>query len=496
MNIATNWRLEVELAGIGGGWSEISRDVLLAAGVKVGYGMRGNWPTELVASIGTLLCSLNNSEANSQGILGLYTLGRPACRGGFAYGIRFRFVLGGTVRFMGRLDSAPATPGIYGPRDVRCRVVDYMDELTKQVLRGIPTQTGLTATEVVTAILDAMPIQPASRSIASCSDIYGYVFDQVGKAGEEIQSVTQSEMGRFFDLGGVATLEGRNARRNKERLFTLYNSPYVDFDPGSSYQRDNVKTRAEITVHPREVGGASVVLASYQDKTFLGPGQSITVVMRYVDPDQRAANVGGADMTDPITDYSANTRADGAGASMYGALSITPDFGGQEATLVLLNTDGTTGFFVTGLNLWGTPVRDLEPVKCSSVADDADLELYGDNPVTIDMKYQGSAIFGQAVADGIRSFMGTPRLWDGKFSFCANATQELMDLAVTANISTCFEYHEGITGKSTWIINAVDLEIDRNNHLWVTWYCEPADLTHYWMPGQDLLGATTIPAPF
>jgi hypothetical protein len=497
VQIETDWELEAEFFGVGNGWSQITRDVLLAAGVKVSSGMRGQWPTELTAAIGTLLASLNNSEANEAGILGLYTLGGAVCRTGFDYGIRLRFLLNGEVRWMGRLDSAPPSPGVYGDRDVRVRAVDYMDEIAKKKAKGLPTRTGIRGDEVLTAVIDSLDIQPEARAFAVGSDLFAFVFDQdQPQAKDVVQAATQCEMGRFYDLAGTLTFEGRGRRRNRQPEFVIDNSPYVDFDPGDSYQRGDVVTLVEVTGHPRTVDLAPVLLYSLQDKTFIGPGQTVHIEAKYVDPSQKAASVGGANMQDPPTDFAANTREDGAGVSMTAFLSGSYVFGGKSALLTITNSHPTQPLYITRLNLYGLGVYDQDQVTMSSTADAATLKKYGENPIRIDLQFHSSAAFCQAVADGVRAFMGTPRVWSGKFRFCANASEELYDRARRANISTCFEYREGITGTSSWFINAVDLEVDANNLLWVTWYCEPANLTHYLMLGQDVLGGPAVLAPF
>lgn len=496
--IDTDWEIEAEFAGVGVGWTPVTRDILLAAGIKVSYGMRDGWPTGLMADVGTLLCSLNNSQANSMSRLGLYTLGGAVCRGGFDYGMRFRFLLDGEVRFVGRLKEAPPTPGAYGDRDVRCRVVDWMGEAESWPTRGLPTQTAIRADQIVTAVVDAMPIQPQARSFDAGSDLFAYWASSNGTAGTELGDAVQSEMGRLYELGGTLTFEARHRRRNLTPQFVLDNSPYIDFDPGGSYQSENVKTRVETTVHPLTVDPALVILYTHQDKTYVAPGASVEIVCEYTNPTEKAARISGASIVTPAqgTDFFANTRADGLGIGMGGNLTVEIEPGGSSATVTLTNIHATVGLYVTTLRIRGFGVYDQSSVKCPSVASAAERAKYGENTVNIDLKFHSSATFGKAVSSGVRSFMGTPRLWNGTFRFCANTNTDLMAKARTANISTCFQYREDVTGISNWIINAVDLEVDSGNLLWVTWHCEPADLTHYWMLGEDVLGTGTIPAPF
>ncbi len=493
-----DWGVDAEFNGVGGGWSDITRSILIPSEISAKYGIRSDGPTACMASIGTMALGIDNSEANEQSLLGYYTLGGMVARAGFDLCIRFRLRVGGRVRFLGRLDTGSPTLGPYSKRDVPCNIVDWMDEASRWPITNLPTLTNVRADQVLTTIADAVPLQPEARAFDIGSDVYPYAFDQAinSTAMAEMGAVAQSEMGRVYDLGGTLTLKARRSRTNPVPAFTIVNSPYVD--ASLRWSRDDIKTRADITVHPRTGDLTPVILYSSADKTELGPGQSVTIVAQYVDPQQKAARVGGIGIIEPLpnTDFTANTRADGSGADRTGSLGGAFVAGGDSSTITVTNNHATQTIFVTKLQIRGLGLYDYQPVTCTSIASTPTLAKYGENLLVIDLPYQGSATLGQAIADGVRNYMSVPRARGGTFRFCGNVNEETKNWLQSADIDTCFEYREPISGTTTWFINAVDLTLDRDGLWWATWYCEPADLTHYWQVGVDVLGVSTTPAPF
>jgi hypothetical protein len=80
---------EIELLGIGNGWTDVSVDVM--GEDDLDYGLPGYSPRDRVAKTGEHQFNLDNSARNSVGLEGAYSPDHVNCRAGFAEGIRVRY---------------------------------------------------------------------------------------------------------------------------------------------------------------------------------------------------------------------------------------------------------------------------------------------------------------------------------------------------------------------------------------------------------------------
>src|SRR5512136_1427816 len=121
--------------------------------------MAGTGPRDRVASSGSLTFALDNSEANSAGLVGYYSLGHPNARPGFRLGIGVRLKLGydGVLyyKWRGVIDAVRPIPGEAKERRVSVSCVDWMDEAAKAKLRGLAVQTNKRSDQVFSTIVAA-----------------------------------------------------------------------------------------------------------------------------------------------------------------------------------------------------------------------------------------------------------------------------------------------------------------------------------------------------
>ncbi len=91
MAIVVTGRVEAEFAGVDAGWTDIREDLI--GGVNIRRGLRGDSPDTRVAAAGACTFTLNNSAANSLGLMGAYSWDNVNRRAGFKAGIRVRMTL-------------------------------------------------------------------------------------------------------------------------------------------------------------------------------------------------------------------------------------------------------------------------------------------------------------------------------------------------------------------------------------------------------------------
>jgi hypothetical protein len=127
--VVTAWsNVQIEFAGVGNGWTDVSADIRMEEGIKAQYGIRGITATDRVASTGMMEFTLNNGPTNSARRVGYYAPDNANVRSGFNYGIRVRLALtytatGTTYRFLGTIDQIKPTPGVRGRYLTRCIAV-------------------------------------------------------------------------------------------------------------------------------------------------------------------------------------------------------------------------------------------------------------------------------------------------------------------------------------------------------------------------------------
>jgi hypothetical protein len=409
-------KFDLELNGIDGGWTEVSEDVLLdSPGVSLQYGIAGTGPLDLVASIGTMKFSLNNSEDNSAGKLGFYSPRHSNCRPGFQLGIRVRYsdlIPGssdGYGKFIGRLQDIEPMPGRYRDRKTTCIAADWFNEaaITKY---NAPTQINQRTDQILSTILALVPRQPDSTSFDVADSTFPYALDngpvERSTVITEIQRLCQSEYGRCYMKGGLnlwgkLRFEKRTARLTPSPIAS-FDGTMQDLDSGGSASK--IKNKAKVTAHPRRVDGAATTVLfakPSQNNPLVAPLATIRISGKYVDPGNPNARVGGTDMVAPVatTDYLMNANADGSGADRTANFTVTagPPYGANQADFVITNTHATLPGYVTKLQIRGRGLYDYDPLEAEEKNQES-IDLIGESLVSLDMPYQSDFSVTKAIA--------------------------------------------------------------------------------------------------
>lgn len=500
--IPADWRMEMREAASPDVWTNFKRDILAEYPLRIKSGTQGGGPLDLVADGGQAIWSMNNSAANSARQIGLYSFDNPFCRPNWDVGLPVRWILGGEPKFYGQLRSAVPTDGPFSSLDVACVATDWMDAAARWPVHGLATMVNATPSSIFAAIVAGIPQQPVAIDADTINEVIPFAFDNV-RTGEtyglaEIQKLCQSGFYRSHMLGdGTLRLEDRNARTSP-RPDVVFSSrwPYQYSFAPRSYDVSGVATRVKVTVYPRRVDDEIKVLYTHREKTELRPGESRTFTCRYVDPAQLAARVGGRDMVTPLvatTDYAANKLADDSSTVMTASLLVAPVFGSDSAEVTVTNQHASEKMFVTHLQLRGYGMYSYDASTVEDVADAATILKYGDNPLSIVMPYQSSSTTAMAVAQGVRGTYGRRLPVGGSLRFCASRNEELMDLAVRLDISSCLAIEDTVNGNGVWYVNGLEYEIEPGDVLWVTCFLAYADPTDYFRVGLGQLGDMATP---
>jgi hypothetical protein len=138
--------LEFELEGFQNGWTDVTRDLRRSGGVRFDRGLPGVTPRDLVAKTGIMSFTLDNSEENSEGLIGLYSPGHANLRNGFDKNIGVRFRLHVNDAGVYRNEVLEDEPVAYWRLNDRSgtRAVDGTGSRHHGVYEGSPTlaQTG------------------------------------------------------------------------------------------------------------------------------------------------------------------------------------------------------------------------------------------------------------------------------------------------------------------------------------------------------------------
>lgn len=509
--------VEAELQGAGNGWTSLGRDALVwPSGIRTSRGIKGGGINDLLAGPGTLQLLLDNDgRSNSARTDGYYSPDHPNCRPGFDYGTSIRARVesapaGAPPVFVGKIDSIRPKGGKRGRKEVAVMAVDWMDDADAHKLTNLATQLDVRADQVLSTIVAAMPTAPpGGTSFDQGLDIYPFALDgardEKTTALAEFGRVVRSERGfLFLKADGTLRFHNRQARiRETANLFTLRRTMI-----GLEIRRDraDIVNKVQATVHPRSVdSNQDKVLYTLNSTPFIPPGETITLLAPYTDPDIQAARVGATDLQSLVagTDYTMHTGTEG-GSVLTSNFTVTPTFGSNRAKLVITN-NGAVGGYLTFLQIRGRALYDYEPVTVEAPDEDS-IDEVGERTELIDLNYIDDPVAGLLRAKSALYLHGAGGSRVASVRFIANTDEHHMIAALTRDIGDRIGITESLLGLTDrdvdgktlgYHIQAVDLEIYRRV-MYCTWTLAPADRSAYWqmgVSGRSELGETTIVAP-
>lgn len=490
--------IEMELSGRGNGWTVI-KDVLVPTGISWHRGLPGTRVLDCVADAGTLYFTLDNSERNFAGVLGLYSPDHANCLSGFDLNIGVRYRIGTNVRFTGTMSDIGPVPGRHGPRRVTCEAVDWMDVAARTPIDNLPVQVEKRGDEVFQTLVDNLtPIsQPAAVEKDTSSDTYPYALDRTRdeqtKFRDELYRLCMSGLDRSW-LRGDGTLVYESRTR---RAVASSDSDTFDDNNGFSAQRNrgSVINRVQSTVHPRLPSTLTVVMFSLKAVTPITPGNPLVILGPWTDPSNPDRRVGAVTLSSvtAVTDYTANSLADGTGSDLTADLSVSVGLSGN-ATEFTVALNGRVPGFLTKLQQRGKPLYDYGP-SVLQWEDTTSIDQFGLANQPIDMPYQDDVNFGLEVAQYVVYTTAVPITQVSGFVRYVNMNDEAeVARSIERDISDRIKIIDTVTGISrSFFINAID-ETETEHVLKTQWLLVPADTTAFWLlevVGRSELDQTT-----
>ena len=207
------WMLELELAGVGAGWTDTTTDVnLMDSSLEVVDGMNSTSLIDLMANPGSINWVYDNSSANSAHLAGYYTPGHTNCRSGFAKNIRCRYseYYNSIRTYQGVywLKKPIPSAGVFGEAITRCKATDWLEVMMNVPLPAIGMQTSQRGDQLITTLLAMVTTQPDSISLDVGDSVFASAFDVDDVDKDSIYSVlgkiARSEYGRIYMQPGPA----------------------------------------------------------------------------------------------------------------------------------------------------------------------------------------------------------------------------------------------------------------------------------------------------
>ncbi len=481
--------MQAELSGPGNGYVDIAADVQRIPSITIDYGIAGAGPTDLVAGTGRMTFALNNGLGNSANLLGYYSPDHANCRSGWGLGIGVRLVyrLAGVTYYkgLGTVDSIDPISGRYGERKVLVTVVDWMDEAA--IYRpNVVTQLSKRVDEIATTLVAAVPRQPKATSFGTGVSTFTYALDTDLNEADPVltvlQRLAQSEYGRFYiagdtNTGGVLTFEPRTARFIPTSVAT-FNDTMISLS--APRDRTLVINRVKATTHPRTVGTVTTdilfTLAQTSPTSIhsVAPGVATVIEGDYTDPTNRAARIGGTDMTPPVatTDYTMNTSATGAGTDLTASFFVAAEYGSNRVKYTITNTSSFTGF-ITKLQARGRYLFDYTPVDNIST-DMASIALYGQRELALDMPYESTVAAAGTVGDYVLGVWATPSAVASAMPLVPPTNTDLATM-IAREPGHAVTITETVTGiSSVYFINHVSMRFEDFQTIYFEWVMQKA----------------------
>jgi hypothetical protein len=445
-------KLQIELGGEGM-WVDIYNDSEQMVGISEKHGIFGDKLSDRVGGIGTLEFGMINSENNSSGLLGRYSLDHENKRPGWATGIGVRWVVtySGVVYplWSGTISTITPDGGQFGKRKVEVMGEDFMrrfDEFDEMNL--VPLQQNKTVDQIIEAVLDKMNNRPLFKSLDVGQDTLPVALDKTVNARPtakiEFNRLMQSVWGYLFVRGnGELVFRDRNARLlDRDVKAQIIEKKGIEV----TRKRRDIAYRFIVTYFPiDDSGGNEIVFTSHSTPFEVPANSTVKITIDYVDPNN-GARIGIKDIVTLTadTDFKFGAVGDGADNSKNGDMDLTDsEFGGTSGNIFFTNTSGTSGF-VNFFQLRAVVLRTNDRERFE--ADPLD----GASPTNITISqrlvYQSDPLKVRDFGIAARDRYGVPRSRIRKIAFIGNQNDEMMIAALNTKVGQRIEVVEKVTG--------------------------------------------------
>ena len=513
MVLPTSIALQAELAGVGGGWTDLSADEDVLANIEVQYGIRGGGPLDRIASVGTMTWAMKNAATrNSGGVDGYYTPGHADVRSGWDIGIAIRLAItyGGTTyyKFRGTLVSAEPDSALYGPRRVRCLANDWIDDAAICLVKDTAVQLNKRSDELITTVVtQCVGRQPTSSSYEVGQSTFAFAMDNLRDektpALRALSDIVLAEAGYLYmkgdtTAGGKLKYEDRHFRPLASSVATFNETM---FNIMAIRSRDDIINHVIAMVHPRKVDAAATTvlyeLTPTETVPSLVPGETIILTVFFREATGRFVRVGGDSIVTPVasTDYIGNSAADGSGSDLTASLGLVFASTSNAASLAFTNNHASATVYITTLQVRGKAVQDRFEIGVEA-ANEASETAVGERDLMYDMIFEDRSAIAKGMADWIVNQYSTLRMVINEMVLKGNHTDALMTQVLAREPGDKITLTGSLIGISAvaYFINGVRLSIRPGKLIDCSWVLAPADQQLSWIledPVAGLLELTT-----
>lgn len=513
---------EVELSGVGSGYTDITSHVLITEDTVIRHGINGGGAQDLLAPPASATFTLrNDANMGGGGVQGYYSRFHASRRVGWDLGINCRITFTDMVTtisyvvFVGRIDTIYPTAGVNGQRVVRVTAVGWLDEaLAFEVGGSLGDTINLRESDIFTTILALMPRQPAATSIAPGVDVFPYSLDTSGDRPETAYSIFAKVLRSSWSLmyekaNGTLTTKTRSDRLLSTTVSWVIDESAIiasDSSPDAPASRSDILNSVRVTTHPRTVDEfptfevyhhpSAVLILAGATGMFIGGGA-------FKDPETdqdigatAIQRISASIMTGVNVDYAAFDTAEGTGANRTADITITLLATNSRPTFMVDNGSGTD-CWLTLLRLVGKRIRDLG-ASTYQAKDTTSIAKYGQRGPEIDMDYQANQFVGEGIAKYVKGRDGNPIIRPRTVTV-RGITPALVTKMLIAEISDRVTVRETMIGANNdFFINHIERRLTNEGLLEQEMVLAPAvdpfGVSSYWqlgVAGKGELGNVT-----
>lgn len=490
---------------LGGSWFDIAPDLLASGNLSIKYGIDGNRPIDVFASVGECKFVLRNDAGNRGGVQGYYSPRNPVRIPGWSIGLPCRIVFVYNtvdyIKHLGLIMVITPQPGAHGQQRVEVISYDGIHRLLEADASRVQLQEHKTESELIAHVLSILPtaVQPAAIDLDVGLNDCPVAFDKSdgAKALALIRDAALSAFGLVFIKGdGTFRYLNRQNRTNATSLVTINDTMHGMEAPTTV---DSVYNKFQATVHPRTISASPTELLytlPAGNATFVvPPSETLDVWTSYTDPNNRNLTIGGADIVTtliPGTHYQANTLKDGTGVDVTANLTVTIEPFAATALYHLTN-NGVTDAYMTVLKVIGKAIRDIGEQTVESIT----AQPYGELVLAVNLPLQSDILIARDLVTYLQAVYSTVTDHITSVSFIANSDATLMTAALAVEPGDLVTIGESVTGMNSVKVTVTSVELDVNSNGMITckWGLTPTSPWTAWLlevAGRSELDDTTI----
>ena len=335
------------------------------------------------------------------------------------------------------------------------------------------------AKSVIEAALGQLALFRFNRVLDTGVSTFPYVGDTWSdgiRVQQAIAQVVEAERGRFFsDRMGQVIFYDRNHLSTSPTVAATFEDDYEALTYGYGEALIN---QVRVRLRPRQIGTPGSVIWQLSTAQKVKTGECVTFTAHLHDTSGNP--IGATSVTPPVsvTDFSANTAADGSGTDVTAQFTVTIPTDGVRGSAVILdvcNTSGSDAYLLAGSQLRGTPLIQGDSLLVEQTDQDSTL-AYGLKGLMVDFSVLGTVEdaedFAQAKLDAFATPFGAVQsiTLSNRIHYTEVLSLSLFDAITITDSDTghSADYyiigekhnlsHGGYRHQVTWLLEPVDPE--------------------------------------